>query len=45
MSNRTLLRVWTPEDAAALAAVAEEFPTTVAQSPVLADLMESEGLS
>lgn len=37
--------IWTAEDAAVLAALAAEFPLTVAASPVLDDLMTCEGLS
>jgi hypothetical protein len=37
--------IWTAEDAAALAALATEFPRTVAESPVLDYLMTCEGLS
>ncbi|KWX66846.1 hypothetical protein [Mycobacterium sp. NAZ190054] len=37
--------IWTPADADALRALAEEFPREVGQSFALAELMETEGLS
>lgn len=55
MTERNLTMIWNPGDARevferaatvqAVRAVAAEFPQTVAESPVLAEIFEMEGLS
>ncbi len=44
MSNPIVRPIWTPEDSAALRAVAEEFPREIGQSAALSDLCEAEGI-
>ncbi|MDN4521401.1 hypothetical protein QYF68_26785 [Mycolicibacterium austroafricanum] len=45
MSTSTIRPIWTPEDAAALRALAEEFPREVGESVALDNLVRAEGLS
>jgi hypothetical protein len=44
VSHTSVRPIWTPEDAAAVRQLAEQYPREIGESPVLADIFDREAL-